>query len=119
MWSLGLREEHGLRVTDNGLLRRIFQPNRGEATGGRRKLQVQELHNLYSSPDTVLSQDCSFFTSFVMRHYRGPPGSGLTMMNTMEKCQETAWGQQGGKGLPYKQRKVTNILILTKQQRIK
>jgi hypothetical protein len=48
----------------------------------------------YLRPDT--------HTYNVMRHYRGPLGSGLTMMNTMEKCQETAWGQQGGKGLPYK-----------------
>jgi hypothetical protein len=39
---------------------------------------------------------------FVARHYRGPPGSGLTRINKIEKCQETARGQQGGTGLPYK-----------------
>jgi hypothetical protein len=37
----------------------------------------------------------------VVRHYRGPPGSGLTRMNKIKKFQETACGQQGGKGLPY------------------
>jgi hypothetical protein len=56
IWSLGLREEHRLMVTENGLLMRTVEPNRGEVTGGRRKLQVEELHNLYSSPDTVLSR---------------------------------------------------------------
>jgi hypothetical protein len=55
MWSLGLREEHRLRWTENRLLRRIFEHNRSEVTGCNRKLQVEELHNLYSSPDIILS----------------------------------------------------------------
>jgi hypothetical protein len=37
-WSLTLREEHGLRVFENRMLRRIFGPKRGEVTGGWRKL---------------------------------------------------------------------------------
>jgi sorting nexin-29 len=32
-WSLTLREEHRLRVFENGVLRRIFGPNRDEITG--------------------------------------------------------------------------------------
>jgi hypothetical protein len=44
--SLTLREEHGLRVFENSLLRRIFGPKRDEVTGEWRKLQVGELHNL-------------------------------------------------------------------------
>jgi hypothetical protein len=36
-----LREEHRLRVL------RIFRPKRDEVTGGCRKLQHEELHNLY------------------------------------------------------------------------
>jgi hypothetical protein len=46
-WSLALREERRLRV-----LRRIFGPRRDKVTGGWRKLQNEELHNLYSLPST-------------------------------------------------------------------
>jgi hypothetical protein len=52
-WSLTLREEHRLRVFENRVLRRIFGPTRDEVTGDWRKLQSGELHNLYSSPDTI------------------------------------------------------------------
>jgi hypothetical protein len=33
-WSVTLREEHGLKVFENRVLRRIFGPKRGEVTGG-------------------------------------------------------------------------------------
>jgi hypothetical protein len=42
-----------LRVLDNGLLRRIFGPRRDETTGEWRKLHIEELHNIYSSPDII------------------------------------------------------------------
>jgi hypothetical protein len=32
-WSLALREEYGLRVFENRVLRRIFGPKRDEVTG--------------------------------------------------------------------------------------
>jgi hypothetical protein len=48
-WSLILREEHRLRVSENWVLRRIFGPKRDEVTGSWRKLHNDELHNLYSS----------------------------------------------------------------------
>jgi hypothetical protein len=32
-WTLTLREEHRLRVFENGVLRRIFGPKRDEVTG--------------------------------------------------------------------------------------
>jgi hypothetical protein len=48
-WSLTLREEHGLRVFENRVLRRIFGPKRDEMTTGWRKLHGEELHNLYYS----------------------------------------------------------------------
>jgi hypothetical protein len=51
-WSLTLREEHGLRVSENRVLRRIFGPKR-EEDGSWRKLHNDELHNLYSSPYIV------------------------------------------------------------------
>jgi hypothetical protein len=49
-WSLTLREEHRLRVSENRVLRRIFGPKRDEVTGEWRKLHNEELRNLYSSP---------------------------------------------------------------------
>jgi hypothetical protein len=51
-WSLTLRGEHRLRVFANKVLRKIFEPKRGNMTGGWRKLH-NELHNLYSSPSII------------------------------------------------------------------
>jgi hypothetical protein len=51
--SVTLREEHRLRVFENRVVRRIFGPKRDEVTGGWRKLQDEELHGLYSSPNIV------------------------------------------------------------------
>jgi hypothetical protein len=52
-FSLTLREEHGLRVFENRVLRRIFGPKWDEVTGGWRKLHEEQLHGLYSSPSIV------------------------------------------------------------------
>jgi hypothetical protein len=52
-WSLTFREEHGLRVFENRVLRRIFGLKRNEVTGEWRKLHSGELHILYSSPDII------------------------------------------------------------------
>jgi hypothetical protein len=52
-WSLILREEHSLRVFENRVMKRIFGPKRDEVTGQWRKLHNGDLHNLYSSPDTI------------------------------------------------------------------
>jgi hypothetical protein len=52
-WSLTLREEHRLRVSENRVLRRIFGPNRNEVTGEKRKLHNEELRDLYSSPSIM------------------------------------------------------------------
>jgi hypothetical protein len=51
-WSLTLGEEHRLRVFENRVLRKIFGPKRKE-DGYRRKLRNDELHSMYSSPNTV------------------------------------------------------------------
>jgi hypothetical protein len=48
---LNLREEHRLRVFENRVLRRIFGPKR-EEDGSCRKLHNDELHGLYSSPNS-------------------------------------------------------------------
>jgi hypothetical protein len=52
-WSLTLREEHGLRVFENRVLRGIFGPERDEVTGEWRKLHSGELHNFFTSPDII------------------------------------------------------------------
>jgi hypothetical protein len=52
-WSLTLREEHRLRVFENRVLRRTFGPKRDEVTGEWRKLHNEELHILYSSPNSI------------------------------------------------------------------
>jgi len=52
-WPLTKREESGLKVTENRVLRRIFGPKRDEVTGEWRKLHNEELNNLYCSPSIV------------------------------------------------------------------
>ena len=42
-WSLTMREERGLRVFENRVLRRIFGPKRDEVTGKWRKLHNESL----------------------------------------------------------------------------
>jgi hypothetical protein len=37
-WSLKLKEEHGLRVFENRVLRKVFRPKRDEVTGEWRRL---------------------------------------------------------------------------------
>jgi len=48
-----MKEERRLRVYENRVLRRIFEPNRDEVTGKWRKLHNKELTNLYSSLNIV------------------------------------------------------------------
>jgi hypothetical protein len=48
-----LSEKSKLRVFDNRVMRRIFKPTRDEETGEWRKLQDEELNDLYTSLNIV------------------------------------------------------------------
>jgi hypothetical protein len=52
-WSLALRVKQRLRVFENRLKRTIFVPKRDKVTGDWRKLNNEEVHNLYSSPNII------------------------------------------------------------------
>jgi len=52
-WSLTLREERRLKVSENRALRIIFGLRTDEVTGEWRKLHIEELNDLLSSPNIV------------------------------------------------------------------
>jgi hypothetical protein len=52
-WSLALKEEHTLRVFENRVLRRIFEPKMDEVTGEWKSLHSDELYDLYFSPNII------------------------------------------------------------------
>ena len=52
-WLLTLREECGLWVLENRVLRRIFGPKRDEVKGELRKQHNEELNDLHSSLDII------------------------------------------------------------------
>jgi hypothetical protein len=66
-WSVTSREEYRQRVFENRVVRKILGPRRDEVMGGCRKLQSDELRNLYSSTSIIsdevkedeIGQECS------------------------------------------------------------
>jgi len=55
-WSLTLKAERRLRVSENRVLRRIFRPKRDEVRVEWRKLHSEELNDLYLSPNSSNDQ---------------------------------------------------------------
>jgi hypothetical protein len=52
-WFLTQRDEHGLRVFENRVLRGLFVPKGEEVAEGWRRLHNEKLHNLYTSPNIL------------------------------------------------------------------
>jgi hypothetical protein len=52
-WSLILRQEYRLRVFENRVLRRIFEPKMDKVIGKWKKLHNEEINDLYCSPNIV------------------------------------------------------------------
>jgi hypothetical protein len=47
------REKNKLGVSENRLLRRVFEPKREKVAGGWKRLHNEELHNVYASPNII------------------------------------------------------------------
>jgi hypothetical protein len=61
-WSLTLRKESWLRVVENRVLRRIFEPKRDEVIGEWRKLHKEELyHSADQAKKNELCGECSTY----------------------------------------------------------
>ena len=52
-WSLKLREERRLTLSENSMLRRLFGPKRDKVTEEWKNLHNEEVGDLYCSPNIV------------------------------------------------------------------
>jgi hypothetical protein len=75
-------------VTKSRVLRRIFGTKRVEVTGEWRKLQNEELHNLYSSPDIIR----------MMKSRRIRSAGHVARMRKMRNAYKILVGKPEGKG---------------------
>jgi hypothetical protein len=77
-WSLTLKEEHRLRVFENRVLRGIVGPKRDVGTGECRRLHIEELRDVYSSPSIIriIKSRRMRWAGHVARMGRGGGGGG-------------------------------------------
>jgi hypothetical protein len=52
-WSVTLRGEYSLRVSDSGALRKALGPERESVAGYKTKLHYEEFHDVHSSPNII------------------------------------------------------------------
>jgi hypothetical protein len=78
-----LREEHRLRVFENGILRKICGPKKDEVRGDWRRLHNAELDDLYSSPNII----------WVIESRRMRWMGHVTCMGGKERCIEGVGGE--------------------------
>ena len=76
-WSLTLREDRRRRVFENRVLR-VFGPKGDQVTGEWKKLQIEEISDLYSLPNIVrvVKSRRMEWEGHVARMGRGAQGSG-------------------------------------------
>ena len=96
-WSLTLREECRLWVLENRVLRRLFGPKRDEVTGKWRKLNNEELNDLYSSSNIIWLTKLKRmrWAGHVALWGRGEVPTGFLWENLRERDQ---WGDPDADG---------------------
>jgi len=96
-WSLTSRQEHRLRMFENGVLRRIFGPKRDDGTGEWRKLSNEELNDLYCLLNIiqVSKSRTTRWAEHVAHMGRGEVHTGLLWGNLRERDQLEDPGVEG------------------------